>query len=275
MNKLFFLVPVLLIISNSFSQEQFVVYFDTDKFETNNTQEARLQTWILENQTSKIVAINGYTDEDGTSAYNDTLAQKRVNFIFNKIKDKIAIRSDFKSRSFGENFNQSKNKAENRKATIYYLLEKDIPNENKILGIKDSIATPEVVIPENASLSEKFSLAKVGTKFVLSNIHFFQNTFATRPESQRALYDLLNEMQRNENLEIEIQGHICCVDKDRTNLSLERAKQIRRFLVYNGIKALRISVKGFGVSQPIYSIPEETEEQAAANRRVEILILNK
>ena len=275
MNKLFFLVHVLLIISNSFSQEQFVVYFDTDKFETNNTQETRLQTWILENQTSKIVAINGYTDEDGTSAYNDTLAHKRVNFIFNKVKDKIAIRSDFKSRSFGENFNQSKDKAENRKATIYYLLEKDIPNENKILGIKDSIATAEVVIPENASLSEKFSLAKVGTKFVLSNIHFFQNTFATRPESQRALYDLLNEMQRNENLEIEIQGHICCVDKDRTNLSLERAKQIRRFLVYNGIKALRISVKGFGVSQPIYSIPEETEEQAAANRRVEILILRK
>ncbi len=37
----------------------------------------------------------------------------------------------------------------------------------------------------------------------------------------------------------------------------------------------RISVTGFGVNYPIYPIPEANEEQAAANRRVEIEILSK
>jgi outer membrane protein OmpA-like peptidoglycan-associated protein len=89
------------------------------------------------------------------------------------------------------------------------------------------------------------------------------------------MYDLLFVMQNNPNLKIQLQGHICCVDKDRRNLSLERAKQIRRFLVYNGIPVGRVTVTGFGVTQPIYPIPEENEEQAAANRRVEMEILSK
>jgi outer membrane protein OmpA-like peptidoglycan-associated protein len=115
----------------------------------------------------------------------------------------------------------------------------------------------------------------VGTKIVLKNINFYQNTFATVPESQGALYDLLFVLQNNENLRIEIQGHICCIDKDYRNLSFDRAKQIKRFLVYNGIPQQRIQTKGFGVSQPIFSIPEASEAEAAANRRVEIEILSK
>ena len=79
----------------------------------------------------------------------------------------------------------------------------------------------------------------------------------------------------NPNLKIQIQGHICCIDKDFRNLSTDRAKQIKRFLVYQGIAQHRIQTKGFGVSQPLFQIPEASEEQAAANRRVEIEILSK
>ena len=89
------------------------------------------------------------------------------------------------------------------------------------------------------------------------------------------MYDLLYVMQNNLNLKIEIQGHICCIDKDYRNLSADRARQIKRFLVFNGILQHRIQTKGFGVSQPIYPIPEASEAQAAANRRVEIEILSK
>jgi len=67
------------------------------------------------NKEVKIVAIHGFTDEDGSNGFNDTLANKRVNSIFNLVKDKVKIREDFKTRSFGENFNQSKNKAETGK----------------------------------------------------------------------------------------------------------------------------------------------------------------
>ncbi|WP_264549513.1 OmpA family protein [Flavobacterium sp. N2820] len=256
----------------AFSQEQVTFYFDTDKFELNKTELAKLQQWIAENKTSKILSITGSTDEVGTSGYNDTLSQKRVSYIFNHVNGKINIRPDFKSISLGEKGATSINKAENRKAIIHYLLEKDLEKEDEILGIKEAV---EVIIPENASLEEKVKLSKVGAKIVLKNINFYQNTFATVPESQGAMYDLLYVMQNNPNLKIEIQGHICCIAKDYRNLSTDRAKQIKRFLVYSGIPQHRIQTKGFGVSQPIYPIPEASEEQAAANRRVEIQILSK
>jgi outer membrane protein OmpA-like peptidoglycan-associated protein len=268
--KPFFLYTALFFGLTMFSQEQFSVYFETNKFELNKTESLTLDKWINENKTSKIVAINGYTDEVGSTGYNDTLALKRVQSIFNLIKEKVTIREDYKSISVGENFKQSHIQSENRRATIYYILEKDLAREDEILGIQQ-----EIVIPENAPLHEKVALAKVGTKIVLSNINFYQNTFAITPESNGALYDLLYVMQNNPNLKIQVQGHICCIDKDRRNLSLDRAKQVRRFLVFKGIPMHRVTVTGFGVTKPIYEIPEANDEEAAANRRVEIEITAK
>ena len=44
---------------------------------------------------------------------------------------------------------------------------------------------------------------------------------------------------------------------------------------YTKLLRHRVSVTGYGVRYPIYPIPEDNEEQAAANRRVEIEILSK
>ena len=272
MKFLYYIIFFFLFQAN-FAQEQVTFYFDNNKFELNKLEATKLQKWITENKTSKILSITGSTDEVGSTGFNDTLSQKRVSYIFNQIKGKVNIRPDFKSISLGEKGVTSINKAENRKAIIHYLLEKDLDKEDEVLGIKE--AEPEVIIPDDAPLAEKVKLAKVGTKITLKNINFYQNTFATMPESQGTLYDLLFVMQNNPELIIEIQGHICCIDKDYRNLSTDRAKQIKRFLVYNGIQDYRVKTKGFGVSQPIYPIPEATPEQAAANRRVEIEILSK
>ena len=271
--KFLYSVILFVLFQLTFAQEQVVFYFDNNKFELNKVEATKLQKWISENTTSKILSITGSTDEVGSTGFNDTLSQKRVSHVFNQIKGKINIRPDFKSISLGEKGATSTSKAENRKAIIHYLLEKDLDKEDEVLGIKE--AEPEVIIPDDAPLAEKVKLAKVGTKITLKNINFYQNTFATMPESQGTLYDLLFVMQNNPELIIEIQGHICCIDKDYRNLSTDRAKQIKRFLVYNGIQEYRVKTKGFGVSQPIHPIPEATPEQAAENRRVEIEILSK
>lgn len=264
---LLFLVTVF-----AFSQEQVTFYFDTNKYELSNAEYDKLHQWITLNTTSKILSITGATDDVGSSGYNDTLSQKRVNYIFDHVKDKVTIREDFKSISLGEKGAVAENKAENRIAIIHFLQEKDLDKEKAILGIQEAV---EEVLPENATLEERVKASKVGTKIILKNINFYQNTFATLPESQPALYDLLYVLQTNPSMRIEIQGHICCIDKDYRNLSADRAKQIKRFLVYNGIPQHRIQTKGFGVAQPLYAIPEADEAQAAANRRVEIEILSK
>ncbi|MEW5677302.1 OmpA family protein [Flavobacterium enshiense] len=270
------------------AQEKFTVYFDSNKHELTKKQSDLLNAWITSNKESKVVAINGFADEVGTNSYNDSLSQRRVNFIHGIIlKNKVKIREDFKTRSFGETFNQSKIKAENRKVVIHYILPKDLARENEILGIKPEIAgivnddaiipieEEDMHFPENATLMEKIELSKPGTRIVLKDVLFYQNTFAIVPTSRRAIDELLMVLDRYPKMRIEIQGHICCVHTDRSNLSLERAKQVRRVLQSNSIPSNRIKVKGFGVSHPKYPIPEATPEQAAANRRVEIMILSK
>ncbi len=293
MKKLVFLLFCLVLnISSLFAQENFSVYFDSNKSELTTTQTQSLEQWIASNSTGKILAIHGFTDEDGTSGYNDTLAQKRVAYIYNKIQNRIKIRDDFKTRSFGENFAQSANKAQNRKVTIYYLLEKDLPRENEILGIKPKEPVSElrevIHYPEHMQFTnpdgsvheykldvafmKKLGEAQTGEKLKIDNLNFVINTYIVVPESRSKMYELLLVLQKNPNMKVQIQGHLCCMPVDRNDLSTQRAKAIKNFLVGQGINPERLTYKGFGSSQPIYPIPEKDETQRAANRRVEIEI---
>lgn len=284
MKKLFFYSVFLLVVQIGKAQEKFVVYFDNNKYDLNKVEQAKFDKWIVENKTSKILSITGSTDEVGSSGFNDTLSQKRVNTIYALVYGKLKIRDDFKSISLGEKGATSSNKAENRKAIIHYIFEKDLAREDEILGIKPKVIPDEEIVPieeetmnfpENATLQQKIELSTKGTLIRLDDINFHLNTFAIVPTSKRAIDELIYVMNKNPKLRIEIQGHICCVDKDVKNLSVDRAKQVKRILVYEGIADKRIKVKGFGVSKPKFPIPEKSEFEAARNRRVEIMILDK
>jgi outer membrane protein OmpA-like peptidoglycan-associated protein len=271
------------------AQEQFSVFFESNKSECSKLEAKKLQDWILANKEVKIIGIHGFTDEDGTSGFNDILAKKRVAYIYNKVKDQIKIREDFKTISFGENFKQEAAKFQNRKATVYYLLPKDFARENEILGIKKADLKPTeqeisalipieeeaMNFPDNATLEDKIKFSQKGTLIRLNDINFYVNTFAIMPTSKRAIDELIYVLDTYPKLKIEIQGHICCVDKDARNLSTERAKQVKRILVSEGISERRIKTKGFGVSKPKFAIPEKSDYEAARNRRVEIMILDK
>jgi outer membrane protein OmpA-like peptidoglycan-associated protein len=205
-----------------------------------------------------------------------------VSHIFNQIKGKVNIRPDFKSISLGEKGATSTSKAENRKAIIHYLLEKDLKKENEVLEINKEVIIEKkeeksIETKREVFLKEQFNKAKVGDKIIVNNINFFIASDQIIPDSNIALDQILNILKENEVLKIEIQGHICCnpfpKDKKSIKLSVNRAKKIYDFLVENGIKKNRLSYKGFGSSKPIYFIPEANKEQERLNRRVEILIL--
>lgn len=276
-----------------FSQQQFSVYFDSDKFDPSTKETTRLTNWIAANGKAKIVGVYGFTDEDGTSGYNDTLAQKRINTIMSLVRGKVNTRDDFKTRSFGELHQLSKIKAQNRKVTLFYLEEKDLTRENEILGIKEepkpipvraAVQYPDKMVFENpdgtkseykmdVAFMQQVSAAKVGEKLKIDNLNFQINTYIVVPTSRGKLYELLTVLKSNPDLKVEIHGHLCCMPVDRLDLSTQRAKAIKNFLVSNGIDASRLSYKGFGSSQPIFPIPEKDEAQRAANRRVELLIV--
>lgn len=291
-NTLFTFLMLSCFITNA--QQQFIAYFDSNKFTLNKSETEKLNQWIKDHNDVKIVGANGFCDEDGSTIANDTLAQRRINTIFNIIKDKLNVRNDYKTRSFGELHQLSKNKAENRKVVLFYLEQKDLSRENEILGIKNEIVSN--IIKEKIKFPEKISFqnfdgtisempldqefmatineSKSGSIFNIKNLNFVINTFIVVPESRARMYELLTVMQLNPTLTIEIQGHLCCNVDDKKDLSGQRAKAIYNFLVANDISKSRLSFKGFGGTRTLFPIPEKSEMERAANRRVEILIVS-
>src|SRR6476620_9445607 len=218
------------------AQQKLTVYFDFNQYNLNDDAIFKLNNWA-ENQNIEVSKIYGFCDWKGTNLYNDSLSVRRVRTVFNFLRDKnIKVKEGYEIRGFGEDFDQSKVQAENRKVTILF----EIIKEEK----------PKIVLEEDGSLplQEKIKIAKPGEKIKLKNINFFNMTPRILPKSKTILYELLCAMQDNPKLKIEIQGHICCQppSNDINGLSVARAKAIYNFLIVNKINRNRLSYKGFG-----------------------------
>jgi outer membrane protein OmpA-like peptidoglycan-associated protein len=277
-----------------FSQEQVSFYFDSNKYILKKEELLKVNQWLSQHKETKILGVYGFCDEVGSVGFNDTLARKRIDYIFNVIKEKVQIREDFKTRSFGELHTLSKIKAENRKVTLYYILPKDFAREAEIIGEKKAVEVVKrkqvVKFPDklafenpNGSISEfkldtvfmrKLSVAKVGEKLKLQNMNFYVDSFGIMPQSRAKMYELLTVMKSYPDLKIQIQGHLCCVGVDVRDLATQRAKAIYKFLEFNGIEKVRMTFVGYGSTKPLYPLPEKTEEEREANRRVEIEIIS-
>ena len=85
---------------------------------------------------------------------------------------------------------------------------------------------------------------------------------------------LVNLLRENPGVRIEVSGHTDNVGSAAVNrtLSRNRALSVRNYLVSQGIAAERVQYNGYGFDRPI--APNTTEEGRAANRRVEIEILD-
>jgi outer membrane protein OmpA-like peptidoglycan-associated protein len=290
--KFYFTLLFSFVVSCVFAQEQVSFFFESNKFVLQKNELSKLNQWLIANKEVKVIGVYGYCDEEGSVGYNDTLAKNRIDYVFNVIKNKVKIRDDFKSRNFGKLHTSSTVKSENRKVILYFILPKDFPNEAKIIAeknvvvekIKPKIKFSDVYVYENPDGSsvnikidtvfmKKVSVANVGEKLKLESMNFFVDTFAIMPQSRSVMFELLTVMKSCPDLKIQIQGHICCVKNDVRDLSTQRAKAIYKFLEYNGIEKSKMSFVGYASTKPLYPLPEKTEEEREANRRVEIEIL--
>ena len=86
------------------------------------------------------------------------------------------------------------------------------------------------------------------------------------------LVDFLNE---NPSLHIQLRGHTDDVGNAGANmdLSIARARAVRKQLINRGIKAKRITYKGFGEKIPLVSATNPYAR--ALNRRVEFVVISK
>ena len=108
----------------------------------------------------------------------------------------------------------------------------------------------------------------------LEGIQFLPQSTVFTEEAKPKLRRLRDFLALNKDVQIEIQGHVHRIGKNNwksKRVSKQRAKEVKEYLVQNGIEEDRMTVKGFGNSKMKYPEPN-TDEQRSANRRVEIKI---
>jgi len=109
-------------------------------------------------------------------------------------------------------------------------------------------------------------------EFVLDNVYFDTGKATLKPNSNKALNDLVSVLKLKSTMEIEIQGHTDNVGKDEDNLKLsqERADAVKKYLVSKGITDKRIVAKGYGPTRPVAD--NGTDAGKAKNRRTSLKV---
>ncbi|MGZ9675312.1 OmpA family protein [Flavobacterium sp. GNP001] len=263
-----------------FSQHQATFYFDVDQDYLNRTSEVKFNKWLQDNQQIKISRIEAYCDSTASFLYNKRLAYKRAEHIKKWLEENtILVDSATIIVAFGEDFKGATHHGIHRKVVIFY--QKIVPKSDLI--IPSLVQNKKPVNPIEApvtltsiDLTTQLQKAKAGEFIILQNVNFKFNSEVMVDPATEILKELLHFMQLEPILKIEIQGHICCnSDPNDIKLSTRRAKAVRDYLISNGISQQRLSYKGFGSNKPLFILPEKNEKERAANRRVEILIVQK
>ena len=105
-------------------------------------------------------------------------------------------------------------------------------------------------------------------------IYFDLDKASLKPGAEKVLVEMVKLMKNNPGLKIEIQGHTDATGSDEHNLNLSksRAETVKNYLLLYGIEAPRMVSEGYGEKKPV--APNDTEENKALNRRVELKKIN-
>lgn len=137
----------------------------------------------------------------------------------------------------------------------------------------------ETITSNRKTFQQTLLLEKIqkGKKINLKNIQFYGNEAKFLPQASGDLKSLLEFMQLNPSLQIEVEGHVNGPNqrnsKEYQQLSEDRAKAVKNYLIENGIDATRIASVGYGNTQMLFPQPKSQTEMSA-NRRVEIKIID-
>lgn len=113
---------------------------------------------------------------------------------------------------------------------------------------------------------------KVAKRIVLRGITFDFNQSRIRPDSRPVLDEAVDVLREHPSVSVAIEGHTDSIGSEASNqaLSVRRAEAVFRYLVNSGIAPDRLTVEGFGESNPVAT--NETAAGRAQNRRVELRV---
>ena len=250
---------LLLVPFFSFSQFSFEhsIYFETDEFFIENTEETRLHKFIesLPEENLIKIEISGFCDDVGAENYNLVLSQNRA----------FAIKGVFSSASFFPNKIVSVDGKGEVLLNIY-------PSENPEIVRALNRRVDVVVSYAEKQVVEEKKTEKTST-VILKNVHFITGYSYLTRGSKESL-NTLAEILKKETFSFIIQGHVCCTEggvdaidqktKER-NLSVARAKYVYDYFLDRGVDKNRMSFEGLAHRFPLGGSYDK-------DRRVEIVI---
>ncbi len=263
-NPLFY---VILLITSALWQkataqqnDTLFLYFDVSKSELSVEELSKLTTFCEAHAIiTKEILVAAYADSTGSAAYNQTLTNKRMEVVKSHlVHAKTSFISIIKTSAMGETSKFGNDLQKNRCVELVF------------------------VSDEKKSINNLAAYAK-GEKIVLENILFENNTDVFLPSSLTDLQTLLGTLKTNPSIKIMILGHVCCggnnpeydgvvFGESKIKISEARAKAVCNYLLENGIEIDRLKYRGLSFKYPRV-FPENSEEDRAKNRRVEIEIL--
>jgi outer membrane protein OmpA-like peptidoglycan-associated protein len=116
---------------------------------------------------------------------------------------------------------------------------------------------------------------EVGNKGILNSFSFEQGEAKLQPSLMKNLDRIVQVMKEYPALEILFEGHTDNQGDFQLNMKLseDRVSVVKKYIINQGISALRIKTKGWGPTRPIAS--NASEERRRLNRRVEFTIIKK
>lgn len=262
----------------AFSQNKLThdVYFETDKYRINETENNRLSLFISKLSDIEIdsISIYGFCDDRGSTDYNLKLSKQRAEsikntFSNNEINESLISNIDGKGEILLKHIkteNLSKIRGLNRKVEII------VHPKTKVSPIVENERDKLKSIPE--TIADKN--LKIGDKLIFKNILFKTGYSEIIPESQKDLNAIANALAERSDVYFTIQGHVCCTKYSRDaidratgkqNLSLARAYFIYNYFVEKGIDKKRMKYVGLRRNFPLGG-------DSKYDRRVEIVITN-
>ena len=223
--------------------------------------------------------------------FSEDFNQKIFDRSFYDYLDKIGARQLYKG-DFPEDEKQREQLAKNiwnGTITTYGLQrESDAPfavyafknNAKKyILNIQSNSAQGTVFIMELKDFEQtikKYSAEQMKndidkTGKAILNINFDTDKATLKPDGQKIVDEIYALLSTNSTLKLSIEGHTDNTGSAQRNkqLSTERANTVMYALAGKGIDIKRLKATGFGSEKPIK--PNDTEENKAQNRRVELV----
>ncbi len=271
-----FIFGALFVSFTTFSQEPDTLqfYFATNEYNSftmSNEDKSRLKNLYKE---TRILAILGHCDYRGPEEYNHNLSRQRMEHVRRQLKNSGFDVSKSRNEALGESEASSSGLSleKCRRVDVLYI---PAVIKTEPIVLKEEVRDkpleeiePPAMVGLSKSAIEAFLEDDTAEELQFDLTILFVNV-STRvlEESKPQLFELLEIMQNNPNLNATFHGHVCC--QPHYEISEGRARTVAIFLRENGIDADRIDYMGHSNTQPKVW-PEVTDEDRKLNRRVAV-----